>query len=138
MLRTCCYSLTHLVVKRVLIYVHRAILSAPGEAIAHRFHVEPAMFQLYLTLSCMLHTENSYSSRHRHINARRQTTPYALVLRDDVLEDRDLVVADGVAVIIKDHKASVRCVGFYVLHRACRNKKDLWTPLPALNPASFL
>ena len=86
----------------------------------------------------MLHTDNSYSSRRRQINARDETSPYALVLRDDVLEDRDLVVADGVAVIIKDLKASVRCVGFYVLHGACRNKKDLWTLLPASNPASFL
>ena len=71
----------------------------------------------------MLHTDNSYSSRHRHINARDETTPYALVLRDDVLENRDLVVADGMAVIIKDHKASVRCAGLMFCVEHVETKK---------------
>ena len=43
--------------------------------------------------------------------------PYRLVLCDNVLEDRDLVEADWVSLVIKDHKTSVRCADVYVLRR---------------------
>ena len=47
--------LAHAVVQRILVDLHRTVLAAPGEAVAHRFYVEPGMFQLYVMLSCMLH-----------------------------------------------------------------------------------
>ena len=101
-LRTSCYPLSHAVIKCILVDLHRTVLLSPGKTIASGFEVEPAVFQLSFVLSCMLRGERQlppsiHPHLSKHTHARNKTSPYGLVLRNDVLEDRDLVVADGVA-----------------------------------------
>ena len=57
-LRASCYPLSHAVVECVLVDLHRRVLPAPGEAVAHGFHVEPAMFQLCVVITCMFYGES--------------------------------------------------------------------------------
>ena len=57
-------------------------------------------------------------SVHPHVNTlATKKAPYGLVLRDNVLKDGDLVVADGVTLVIKDHKTLACCLEFEVLHK---------------------
>ena len=74
---------------------------------------------------CSTERDNCYFSIHPHVkHTRNKTKPYRLVLCDNILENRDLVEADWVAFIIKDHKTSVRCVVFDVLRgKSGRQKK---------------
>ena len=64
-LRSGCYPLSHAAVKCVLVDLHRRVLPAPGEAVAHGFHVEPAMFQLCFVITCMFHGEARKRERER-------------------------------------------------------------------------
>ena len=86
------------------------------------FHRERQLL-LFNTPTCQAHT-------HTH----NKTKPYRLVLCDNILENRDLVEADWVAFIIKDHKTSVRCVVFDVLRGKSGRKKRPVDSSPKVEP----
>ena len=49
------------------------VLSSPGEAVAHRFHIEPCMFQLYSVLSCIFHEGTTATFQFNHMSSTHAT-----------------------------------------------------------------